>query len=164
MLAPMRTHQIEQRVLAQQVTAVVRSDLLVSEIPAFMGRAFGAVAQTLASQGISLAGPPFARYHDVGKERFGVEAGFRTTRAVAATDGVETSSLPGGTAAVLTYVGPYDEMSPAYGALTEWITRSGGTPAGDPWEVYFTDPAEEPDPEKWRTEIVMPFRVDPTAG
>ncbi len=68
------------------------------------------------------------------------------------------STLPGGPAAVLTYIGPYDEMEAAYAALAEWVARSGGEPTGDPWEVYFSDPAQEPDPRRWRTEIVMPFR------
>ena len=28
-----------------------------------------------------------------------------------------------------------------------------------PWEVYFTDPASEPDPVTWRTEIIQPYRA-----
>lgn len=164
MLGAMRTYQIEQRRLTTATTAVVRSSLLVSEIPAFMGHAFGSVAQILASQGIPLVGPPFARYHHVDGDRFSVEAGFPTTTAVFPTDDVVASSLPAGPAAVMTYVGPYDEMQPAYEALAEWIVRNGGTPAGAPWEVYFTDPSEETDPQKWRTEIVMPFHVADTVG
>lgn len=69
------------------------------------------------------------------------------------------SSLPGGPAAVLNYIGRYDEMEGACGALAEWVARSGGHPAGNSWEVYFSDPSREPDPQKWRTEIVMPFRT-----
>ncbi|HEX7107179.1 MAG TPA: GyrI-like domain-containing protein [Acidothermaceae bacterium] len=153
----MKTYQIEQRQLASATTAVVRSSLLVGEIPAFMRHAFGSAARILASQGISLAGPPFARYDHVDGDRFIVEAGFPTTPAVTPTDDVLAAALPAGPAAVLTYVGPYDEMKSAYEALAEWIVRNGGTPAGSPWEIYFTDPAHEPDPQKWRTEIVMPF-------
>lgn len=164
MLGPMRTYQIEQRRLVNATTAVVRSSLLVSEIPGFMSHAFRGVTHILASQGISLAGPPFAKYHHVDGDRFSVEAGFPTTSAVLPTDDVVASSLPGGFAAVMTYVGPYDEMKPAYEALAEWIVRNGGTPSGDPWEIYFTDPAEEPDQQKWRTEIVMPFHAADTVG
>lgn len=155
----MRIHQIEQRDVARQATAVVRSTLPVSEIKLFMGRALGAVAQTLASQGVSPAGPPFARYHRLAEQEFDVEAGFPFEGSVTPMGEVVTSSLPGGPAAVVTYVGPYDEMEAAYGALAEWIASRGGQPAGDPWEVYFTDPAQEPDPQKWCTEIVMPFRT-----
>ena len=164
MLGAMRTYQIEQRRLMAASTAVVRSSVLVSEIPGFMSHAFRSVAQILANQGISVAGPPFARHHHVDDDRFSIEAGFPTTSAVLPTDDVVASSLPSGLAAVMTYVGPYDEMKPAYEALAEWIVRNGGTPASSPWEVYFTDPAEEPDPQKWRTEIVMPFHVADTVG
>jgi effector-binding domain-containing protein len=155
----MRTHQIEQRDLVERPTAVVQSALSVSEIAPFIGRAFGAVAQALASQRMSPAGPPFARYHRLGGQEFHVEAGFPTADRISPTGDVTTSSLPGGPAAVMTYVGPYDEMEAAYGALAEWVARKGAKPTGDPWEIYFTDPAQEPDSQKWRTEIVMPFRV-----
>ena len=49
-------------------------------------------------------------------------------------------------------------MAPAYQALASWVSSHGGEPAGDPWEVYFSDPASEPDPATWRTEIVQPYR------
>ena len=88
-----------------------------------------------------------------------MEVGFPTTDGVMPTGEVSVSSLPGGLAAVMTYVGPYDEMEDAYRALADWVAAHGGEPAGDPWEVYLSDPAREPDPQRWRTEIVMPFRV-----
>jgi effector-binding domain-containing protein len=53
----------------------------------------------------------------------------------------------------------YDELAAAYGELADWIAERGEEPAGDPWEVYHSDPAKEPDPERWRTEIVMPVRA-----
>ena len=153
----MRTYQIEQQELAEQVTAVLRATVRVGDIAAFVGRAFGTVAQVLATQGRSPAGPPFARYHRVAQAEFDVEAGFPAGEAVTPVGEVSISSLPAGPVAVLIYVGPYDEMEPAYDALAQWIVDRGGHPTGDPWEVYLSDPAQEPDPGKWRTEIVMPF-------
>ena len=47
-------------------------------------------------------------------------------------------------------------MAPAYEALASWVSSCGGEPAGDLWEVCFSDPASEPDPATWRTEIVQP--------
>ncbi len=155
----MRTYQIEHRELAECTTAVVRSKLAVAEIGPFVGHAIGAVVQALAGQTISPTGPPFARYHRLGAQQFEVEVGFPTATTVSATGEVVASSLPGGPAAVMTYIGPYDEMEPAYAALTDWIAHRGGQPAGDAWEVYFSDPVQEPDPQRWRTEIVMPFRT-----
>ena len=151
--------QIEQRELAEQPTAVVRSTLAVRDIGRFMGHALGTVAQALGDQGLFPAGPPFARYHRLSEQEFDVEAGFPIAGSLRPTGEVSASSLPGGAAAVMTYIGPYDQMEAAYGALAQWVARKDGRPAGDPWEVYFSDPAQERDPQKWRTEIVMPFRI-----
>ncbi len=155
----MKTYQIEQRELVACPTAVVRSTLVVDEIGAFVGHAIGTVAQVLGSQGMSPAGPPFARYHRLDERKFDVEVGFPTEQGVSPVGEVVASSLPGGSAGVMAYLGPYDEMEPAYGALAEWISHRGGEPTGDAWEVYFSDPAQEPDPQKWHTDIVMPFRT-----
>ncbi len=137
----METYRIEQRQVTECHTAVVRATVTVSDMGGFVGPAIGTVAQALAQQRLEPIGPPFARYHRTGGQEFDVEAGFATA------------------AGVLTYLGPYDEMEPAYGALEEWVARRGGRVTGDPWEVYFSDPAQEPDPRAWRTEIVLPFEV-----
>lgn len=137
----------------------MRSTLAVDEIGQFVGRAIGAVAQALASQGVAYLGPPFARYHRLGPQQFDVEVGFPTAVGVSQIGDVLASSLPGGPVAVLNYIGPYDEMEAAYVALAEWIAQTGGRPTGDPWEVYLSDPVQEPDPQKWRTDIVMPFHT-----
>lgn len=157
-MASAGTYRIERRELAEQRAAVVRATLSVPEIGSFMNRAIGAVARAIAAQGVAPAGPPFARYHRGDRDVFEVEAGFPTSDGVTPTDEVAASTLPGGPVATVTYVGPYDQMQGAYQALAEWITARGGAPAGDPWEVYLSDPSEEPDPQKWRTEIVMPLR------
>jgi effector-binding domain-containing protein len=58
-----------------------------------------------------------------------------------------------------TYIGPYDAMEPAYTALASWVSDRGGEPTGDAWEIYSSDPEQQPDPRTWRTEIVQPYRV-----
>lgn len=155
----METYRIEQRQVTECHTAVVRATVTVSDMGGFVGPAIGTVAQALAQQRLEPIGPPFARYHRTGGQEFDVEAGFATAAEVAPSGDVRASTLPGGAAGVLTYLGPYDEMEAAYGALEEWVARRGGRVTGDPWEVYFSDPAQEPDPRAWRTEIVLPFEV-----
>lgn len=155
----MPLQQIERRELRACPTAVVRATLAVLEIGPFVGQAFTTVAQALAIQRVVPTGPPFARYGRLSHSKFAVEAGFPTEEELSPTGEVVASSLPGGPAAVATYVGPYEQMEPAYEALANWIVEHGGEPQGDPWEVYFSDPAQEPDPQKWRTEIMMPFRA-----
>lgn len=155
----MSNFQIEMRELVECSTAVVRSILPLSEISGFLSQAFGAVAEAISTQQISPTGPPFAKYHPLEDGKFSVEAGFATSRTVRTTGQVMASILPGGPAAVMTYIGPYDEMEGAYRELDDWISNQGGSSTGDSWEVYFSDPSQEPDPQKWRTEIIMPFRA-----
>lgn len=154
----MKTYEIEHSVLTEQPTAVMRATLSVPEISGFLGRAFGETAKVLGEQHAGPAGPPFARYHVLGDDRFEVEAGFPSLLTIVAAGDVEPSALPAGTVASTIHVGPYDEMQPGYAALLDWISENGFESAGDPWEVYFDDPSMEPDPKAWRTQIVAPYR------
>lgn len=155
----MRTYVVERRDLAEQPAAVERATLSVSEISGWLGTAYREVAAFLALRGAGPAGPPFARYHRIDdSDRFDVEAGFPSSARVRAADRVTSVVLPGGSAARTVHVGPYEEMAPAYAAVTDWVRENGGEPVGDAWEVYYSDPEEEPDPATWRTEVVQPYR------
>jgi effector-binding domain-containing protein len=155
---PMKTYDIQTTTRTSQPTAVAATTLAVEEIPSWLGKAYSAVAKTLAAQGTQPAGPPFARYHKLSEGRFEVEAGFPVLAAIKADGEVRPSSLPGGMAATTMHVGSYGEMEPGYEALAMWVKERGQEIAGDAWEIYMSDPAEEPDPAEWRTEIVQPYR------
>jgi effector-binding domain-containing protein len=134
--------------------------MTATQIPAWLGNVFRQVAETIGRSDVDFAGPPFARMRllDEGNTSFEIEAGFPVTGLASGEGDVVASTLPGGTVAVVTHVGPYDKMIPAYRALQEWIAAEGGTPEGAPWEIYYSDPQAQPDPETWRTEIVQPYR------
>jgi effector-binding domain-containing protein len=153
------TYDIETRTLDEVDTAVEYATLPITELGPWLGKVYGEVAGYLARKGAGPAGPPFARFRPVGGGTFEVEAGFPASTPVGGEDEIEPSDLPAGTAAVTVHVGPYDTIEPAYGALTRWIDEHGGEPVGDAWEVYLTDPAAQPDPATWRTEIVQPYRA-----
>ncbi len=158
MLVTMKRYDIHAEARQAQATAVERATLTVAEIGPWLGKTYGAVAGLLAGRQAGPAGPPFARYHLLGEGRFEVEAGFPASRPIEGHDDVQPSELPGGQVAVTMHVGPYDQMQPAYQALETWVAEQGGELAGDPWEVYFSDPSTEPDPATWRTLIVQPYR------
>jgi effector-binding domain-containing protein len=154
----MKTYEIQTRAAQAQPTAVMTATVTVAGIGPWLARAYGTLGGVFAAHGAHPAGPPFARYHRLGGDKFAVEAGFPVSTAIGADGEVQPSQLPAGPVAVLRYVGPYDQMAAAYEALASWLASHGGEPAGDPWEVYFTDPASEPDPATWRTEIIQPYR------
>jgi AraC family transcriptional regulator len=44
----------------------------------------------------------------------------------------------------------------AHAAIEAWLGAHALKPAGDPWEVYVTDPGEVPNPAEWQTLVVWP--------
>ncbi len=136
-------YTIETTELIAQPAAVVRAEVSHSGIGEFLGRAFGQVMGTLATLGMPMAGPPFARY-DFHGEGFLVEAGFPTMEAMAVvvddTSEVQGIELPAGLAAVTMHVGPYAEVSGVYKAIEAWLSDNGYVPAGAPWESYLDGP------------------------
>ena len=88
--------------------------------------------------------------------------------AVAANPGgtvVVFKNLPAGDYATLTYHGAPSGLVGATAVLLEWGAREDvrwdvqPTAAGERWgvrlEIYRTDPAAEPDPDRWETELAF---------
>ncbi|HEY4584431.1 MAG TPA: GyrI-like domain-containing protein [Acidimicrobiia bacterium] len=154
-------YQVSSRTLQEQPTLVMTAKAAVAEIPGLLGKAYTAVAERAGRSGRALTGPPFARYRPLDDEyaEFEIEAGFPVDQPAEGGGEVVASTLPGGAAAVVTHVGPYDQMKPAYEAVETWIVEHDSQPEGAPWEVYYSDPVEQTDPATWRTEIVQPYKV-----
>ena len=128
------------------------------EIPGLIG--------WLASRGAAPAGPPFLRYNVIDMDReLELEAGVPVVVPVPAEGRARAGVLPGGRYATATHVGPYDQLVPAVRDLLEWADRQGLTwdkrdsPAGERWgcrlEIYPVNPAGQPDPAKWETELAF---------
>lgn len=152
-------YEIEDRILTERPTLVMRGKVAVQEMPDFLGKAYGAVETRAAEAGVTFAGPPFARYRALDErfEEFEVEAGFPFESPIEGDEHVAASTLPGGKAAATWHIGPYDELGAAYEAVMRWITEKNRVPVGDAWETYHSDPMVEPDPGLWRTEVVQPY-------
>jgi effector-binding domain-containing protein len=118
----------------------------------------------LAEHGVAVTGPPFFRYRviDMSTELV-IDAGI----PVAGDPGVElpmfTAELPAGRYAMVSHVGHPDELMGVTAKLLDWAQQQGlewdmtPTAEGEVWgarlEVLMTDPAEEPDMHKWRTDL-----------
>lgn len=149
-------YEIEQGTLKPRPTVVMREKVTVADMPAFFGRTYGLVAGAIHRAGGQIAGAPFARYRMIADGEFEVEAGFPVVAPVKVDGQAEASSLPGGPVVATWHVGPYSAMEPAYEALDTWLEQQGATATSPPWEVYYSEPTD--DPSTWRTEIVQPCR------
>ena len=149
---------IKTKKLKPQPTAAIRVTVEPARMREAFDEVFPATLAYLERVGASPAGPPFARFFDYTEDEADFEAGFPVSEPVPGEGRIAASELPGGLAAVTTHVGPYEGLQDTHAAIGEWVLANGHDPSGPVWEVYATNPREEPDPSKRRTEVVWPLR------
>jgi effector-binding domain-containing protein len=122
------------------------------------------VSGWLAARGIEPDGAPFLKYNLIDMQReLEIEAGWPVAEAVPADGDVFAGTLPAGRYATVTHVGPYEGLYEATAGLLDWARQQElvwdktDTDAGERWgcrlEVYRTNPAEVPEPDKWATDL-----------
>jgi AraC family transcriptional regulator len=139
---------------------VMRRRITRDEIATALAECLPAVFGYAQRHGLAIAGPPFARYPEVGMGSLVIEGGVSLAAPPPSTpgDGIETLTIPACRAAVAVHRGPYDGLPDSYQQIEKWLRDEGLSAAGPPWETYLTDPGERPDPATWETEIVQPVR------
>jgi effector-binding domain-containing protein len=160
----------EPKVVERQPQPYVAIKVLVTMqeisqvVPPLNGEVFG----WLADHGATPSGPPFWKYNVIDMERdLEIEAGVAVEQPVPGDDRVLAGTLPGGSYATLVHTGHPDQLIDATAALLDWGKTQGLTwdrsdgVEGERWgarlEFYLTDPDDEPDMNKWETEVA--FRV-----
>jgi effector-binding domain-containing protein len=151
------SYEIATKELQSQLVVAIRATTTPDQLGPLLGELLPEVWRYAEARGAHPAGPPFARYHTYEPDRVDLEAGFPVLEPLPGEGRVVAGHLPQGTAAATWHIGPYDTLHSAYEALEAWIGEQGRRPAGAPWEVYWSDPGEEPDSSKWRTEVVWPI-------
>jgi len=144
--------------LKPQIAAVKKGQVAFDQLPAFFSGAFQAVMAAVERQGLLVAGPPFAYYPAAPTSVVTLEAGFPTSATIESAGGVVAFELPGGKAISTVHVGPYEAMEETYTRMQHWMVGHGYEPSPGMWEIYLTDPEDEPDASRWRTRIVWPVR------
>jgi effector-binding domain-containing protein len=138
----------------------VPATVAMPELARAVDAGFPRVFSSLDANGISPAGPPFIRYVRIDMTHtLDIELGVPVPAGTPDT----TGTLPAGRYVSMLHVGHYDELMAANATLQAWAADHGVAFAvtrgddGDHWgarvEHYLTNPAEEPDPSRWQTEI-----------
>jgi len=131
-------------------------------LPAIHPTVFG----WLAAKGIAPAGPPFWKYNVIDMEaEMEVEVGVPVATAISGDGDVLAGVLPAGRYVTAWHTGHPSELAAATGSLLDWAAGQGlkwdktESEHGERWasrlEIYETDPAEEPDMTKWRTQLAF---------
>jgi effector-binding domain-containing protein len=144
------------------IPATVSMDTLGPAISALIGEVFG----WLHERAVEPAGPPFVRYLTIDMpSRLDIEIGVPIAHPHPGDARVSTGSLPAGRYATLLHIGPYPDLVEATERLLTWGASNGvgwattNEPDGERWgarlEFYLTDPQEEPDPQRYETELAF---------
>jgi effector-binding domain-containing protein len=126
------------------------------------------VFQWIGEHGLAPAGAPFFRYHVIDMEReLDITVGVPLAAAVEGDEKVGAGELPAGRYLTTAYTGHPDRLIWVTRDFLFWANDHGiafdrwDTAEGDAWasrlESYETDPAEEPDMNRWVT--VLAFKV-----
>ncbi len=131
----------------------------ISQLKLVVPRELARVVSALLAQGAEPVNGAVAVYHGWTEETVEVELGYtvRGSFSAGAAAGVNESSLPACRALMTTHVGPYERVAGAYEAVMAHAEANSIVLADFMWERYITDPACEPDPDKYVTEIYLPL-------
>jgi effector-binding domain-containing protein len=134
----------------------------IPEIADRMPEVFG----WLAGRGVEPAGAPFFKFNLIDMEReLEIEVGVPVAEALDGDDVVRPGVLPAGRYASLSHLGHPQDLIDATARLLDWAAEQGltwdkhPTDRGERWgcrlELYKSDPAVEPDMNKWETELAF---------
>jgi AraC family transcriptional regulator len=121
-----------------------------------IGPLYGELFGWLGAKGIPPSGAPWTRYLGMGSDDVEMEV----AAPVAVMPGPAGRIVVGEMASCdylrTLHIGPYETIDAAYNAIVEAMHDRGLMPSGATWEVYLTDPGNEPDPSKWQTMVYCP--------
>lgn len=122
----------------------------------------------LKSKGLAPSGAPIIRYLTTDMStKLDMEIGWQVAQPVDGDGRIIGITLPAGQYAAISYFGPYegDGLYNANRELVEWIAKNNVPCSkkvidGVEWwdaryESYETDPGDEPDPQKWQTDVLF---------
>ena len=121
-----------------------------------IGADFNEIADYIKQLKGKQTGAPFAVYYQYKNDTMVFQAGIPTNKNLKENERIKVIKLNGGKVVVGRYQGSFENIGRAHESINKWIYENKLGLNGSPWEVYLTNPAEEPDQEKWITEIYYP--------
>ena len=109
-----------------------------------------------ARSGIDMTGRPLAIYYHLDEKQAVFELGVPVDKMVSVTGRIQYKTMQGKEHAVANFYGSYDTLEDGHNAIQQWLLRYRRKIDGYPWEMFITDPASEPDSNKWLTRIYYP--------
>lgn len=130
----------------------VRKKIALSEFDSIFGELYSGISKNQ----LTPCGPCFTIYYD---EEFNRECTDVEVASIVSDGESEiVKRFDPGFCCFATRIGPYDDFSPCYAALAEWIDREGYVISGPAIELYAKGCQDNVKPEEFVTEIYFPIK------
>lgn len=138
-------------------TICIRKTVPMDQMPNFFGDSYGRIFHEVEASHLTVTGAPYGRYRGMPSDTYDVEAGVPIAETTTSHDDIVAGYLPEVEAVEFVHVGPYDTLVQSYESIAAWMSERDIIPGAEMWELYLTDPEEEPDETKWEAKIVWPI-------
>ena len=153
--------EVEIKDVSAQDVLLIRERVPQEKLSEVIPAAFNEIAAYLHERGLEPVGPPVTICPYADEEGMvAIENGWAVPTSVPGSGRIEAATLPPCTVLAYKHRGHYKELDLSYRALQALVESEGLSVAGEPREVYWTDPDELPDPADWVTEIQFPIVRD----
>lgn len=123
------------------------------------GKLFSEINNFMDENNITSDLAPIVIYHFWSDTLVDIEAGIQIKDSIEDKNSrVKLNYIATGNYVTATHYGVYERIPETYFSINEWMRKNEVQVIGPPWEVYITDPALEPNPEKWQTQINFPIQ------
>lgn len=95
-------------------------------------------------------------YHKWEPESVLMEMAIAVADSVGVPDSLTVNRIPAGSALKIQHMGSYDNLGDTWDTFETYNAANDIEPRWSPYELYVTDPGQEPDTTLWLTEVVYP--------
>ncbi len=159
-LPQINSSKVSKQFLAEkQWYLSIRDTINQMQMSNIHGKLYGEINSYMDENNIVSDLAPIVIYHFWSDALIDIEAGIQIKDSVSVTNNrIKLNYIATGNYVTATHYGVYERIPETYFSINEWMRKNEVQVIGPPWEVYITDPALEPNPEKWQTQINFPIQ------
>ena len=138
----------------------IEDEVKISEMSSdFYGERYGKIGTYLGEDSQNMLEMPLAVYNkwDEEKDRAVIAVAMACESEKTGKGEIKKGMSHSGKAVKCVYTGPYEEGDKPHNAIAAYMAANNLEMAGAPWEVYASDPGDEPDSTKWVTHVYYPI-------
>lgn len=122
-------------------------------------KTFSNLLRHLKANNMNITEPPIVVYHASNKEDHTVlECAIPISEKINVSDKIKVIELPATKTIMASHFGHYNTVKTTSDALELYINENNIEVIGSRFEIYITDPMQEPDSRKWETQIYYPIK------